>query len=63
MTDQELSFMKLVCSEQTYKEIAEELGLNPRTVDAIRDSLFGKLDVKSRVGLAMYAIKHGLVSI
>jgi two-component system, NarL family, invasion response regulator UvrY len=63
MTDQELSFMKLVCSELTYKEIAEELGLNPRTVDAIRDSLFGKLDVKSRVGLAMYAIKHGLVSI
>ena len=63
MTGQELSFMKLVCSEQTYKEIAEELGLNPRTVDAIRDSLFGKLDVKSRVGLAMYAIKHGLVSI
>jgi two-component system, NarL family, invasion response regulator UvrY len=63
MTDQELSFMKLVCSELTYKEIAEELGLNPRTVDAIRDSLFGKLDVKSRVGLAMYAIKHGLVAI
>lgn len=63
MTDQELGFMKLVCSELTYKEIAEKLGLNPRTVDAIRDSLFGKLDVKSRVGLAMYAIKHGLVSI
>lgn len=63
MTDQELAFMKLVCSELTYKEIAEELGLNPRTVDAIRDSLFGKLDVKSRVGLAMYAIKHGLVAI
>jgi DNA-binding NarL/FixJ family response regulator len=63
MTDQELSFMKLVCSELTYKEIAEELGLNPRTVDAIRDSLFGKLDVKSRVGLAMYAIKHGLVAL
>jgi DNA-binding NarL/FixJ family response regulator len=63
MTDQELAFMKLVCSELTYKEIAEELGLNPRTVDAIRDSLFGKLDVKSRVGLAMYAIKYGLVTI
>ncbi len=63
MTEQEMAFMKLVCSELTYKEIAEELGMNPRSVDAIRDSLFGKLDVKSRVGLAMYAIKHGLVTI
>jgi DNA-binding NarL/FixJ family response regulator len=63
MTEQEITFMKLVCTELTYKEIALELGLNPRTVDAIRDSLFEKLDVKSRVGLAMYAIKHGLVTI
>jgi two-component system, NarL family, invasion response regulator UvrY len=37
--------------------------MNPRTVDALRDSLFEKLEVKSRVGLAMYAIKHGLVAI
>jgi len=63
MTEQEITFMKLVCTELTYKEIAQELGLNPRTVDAIRDSLFEKLDVKSRVGLAMYAIRHGLVTI
>lgn len=63
MTEQELSFMQLVCTEMTYKEIAQELNMNPRTVDALRDSLFEKLEVKSRVGLAMYAIKHGLVSI
>jgi DNA-binding NarL/FixJ family response regulator len=63
MTEQELAFMQLVCTEFTYKEIAQELNMNPRTVDALRDSLFEKLEVKSRVGLAMYAIKHGLVSI
>jgi DNA-binding NarL/FixJ family response regulator len=28
----------------------------------MRDMLFEKLEVKSRVGLAMYAIKHGLIS-
>jgi DNA-binding CsgD family transcriptional regulator len=37
--------------------------MNPRTVDALRDSLFEKLEVKSRVGLVLYAIKHGLVTL
>jgi DNA-binding CsgD family transcriptional regulator len=55
--------MKLSSTELTYKEIAIKMGLNPRTIDSIRDGLFEKLDVKSRVGLAMYAIKHGLVTI
>ena len=63
MSEHELYFMRLVCSEMTYKEIAQVMSMNPRTVDALRDSLFEKLDVKSRVGLAMYSIKHGLVSI
>ena len=63
MSEQELSFMQLVCSEMTYKEIAQVMKMNPRTVDALRDSLFEKLEVKSRVGLAMYSIKHGLVNI
>jgi two-component system, NarL family, invasion response regulator UvrY len=63
MSEQELEFMQHVCSEMTYKEIAQLMNMNPRTVDALRDSLFEKLDVKSRVGLAMYSIRHGLVSI
>lgn len=58
----EISFMKLACTELTYKEIATELGLNPRSVDNLRDALFTRFDVKSRVGLAMYAIKHGIVT-
>ena len=63
MTEQELTFMQLVCTELTYKEIAQEMKMNPRTVDALRDSLFEKLEVRSRVGLVLYAIKHGLVTL
>ncbi len=62
LSDQELEFLKLVCSDLTYKEIALKMGLNPRSVDSLRDQLFVKLDVKSRVGLAMVAIKHGVVT-
>ena len=62
LTDQELQFLKLACSDLTYKEIARQMGLNPRTVDTLRDQLFVKLDVKSRVALAMVAIRHGVVT-
>ena len=61
MSELELTFMKLVCSEITYKEIASELKMNPRAIDGMRDTLFTRLDVKSRVGLAMYSIKHGIM--
>lgn len=63
LTEIEISFLQLSCSEMTYKEIAQEMKLNPRGVDNLRDNLFTKLEVKSRVGLAMYAIRHGLVNI
>ena len=62
LSDQELRFLKMICSDLTYKEIAQHLGLNPRAVDTLRDQLFLKLGVKSRVGLAMIAIKHGIMS-
>lgn len=60
LTEMEIRFLKLTCSELTYKEIANEMHLNPRAVDNLRDNLFEKLDVKSRVGLAMYSIRHGI---
>lgn len=62
LTEQEVIFLRHSCTEMTYKEIAEKMGLNPRAVDGIRDELFHRLDVKSRVGLAMYTIRHGLVT-
>jgi DNA-binding NarL/FixJ family response regulator len=63
LSESEIDFLKHVCSEQTYKEIAFELGMNPRAIDGMRDNLFNRLDVKSRVGLAIYAIRHGIVPI
>lgn len=63
LNDIEITFLKLACTEFTYKEIAIEMKLNPRSVDNLRDTLFTKLDIKSRVGLVMYAIRHGIVII
>ena len=60
LNDTEIRFLRLACTEMTYKEIAVQMNLNPRAVDNLRDNLFEKLDVKSRVGLAMYSIRHGI---
>jgi len=60
LTETEIRFLRLTCTEMTYKEIAVNMHLNPRAVDNLRDNLFDKLDVKSRVGLAMYSLKHGI---
>ena len=63
MNDREKDFLKLACSELTYNEIAGIMFLSPKTIDGYRNSLFEKLKVKSRVGLALYAVKHGLVQL
>ena len=59
LSDREKEFLKYTVTEMTYKEIAEKMFCSPRTVESYRDSLFEKLELKTRVGLAVYAIKKG----
>lgn len=63
LSENELTFLRLASTDMTYKEIATLMKISPRTVDNYRDSLFLKLSVKSRVGLAIYAIKSGVVTL
>tara|TARA_Y100000034_G_scaffold105927_1_gene133783 strand:- start:127076 stop:127723 length:648 start_codon:yes stop_codon:yes gene_type:complete len=58
LKEKEITFLKLACTELTYKEIADRMCLSPKTIDGYRDNLFTKLDVKNRVGLVIYAIKN-----
>jgi len=59
--EKETEFLKLCCTEFTYKEIAARLSVSPRTVDGYRDALFEKLNVKTRIGLVMFSVKNGIV--
>jgi len=61
INEKELSFLQWSCTEKSYKEIADEMHVSPRTIDGYRDSLFQKLQVGTRVGLAMYAVRQGIV--
>lgn len=60
LTENELTFLQLACTEMTYKEIAQKMELSPRTIDGYRDELLKKLKVQTRIGLVIFAIKHGL---
>lgn len=59
----EEEFLKWACTELTYKEIADKMFLSPRTIDGYREALFERLELKSRVGLVLFAIKNGIVSV
>ena len=61
MTAKELEFLRLTTSDFTYRQIAAEMGVDYKTIENYRELLFIKLQVKSRIGLAYFAVKRGLV--
>ena len=58
LKEREIEFIKHACTEKTYKEIASDMCLSPKTIEGYRDSIFEKLNLKNRTGLVIYAIKH-----
>jgi DNA-binding NarL/FixJ family response regulator len=63
INERELEFLKYAVTELTYKEIADKMCCSPRTVESYRDSLFEKLNVKSRVGLVISALKNDMLKL
>lgn len=63
LPEREKEFLKWVCTEKTLKEIASEMCLSPRTIDGYRDNLFEKLNVTSRVGLVLFALRTEVVKL
>lgn len=63
LKEREHEFLQLACSDLTYAQIADKMCLSPKSVDHYREALFDKFDVKSRVGLVLFAIKHQMVQL
>ncbi|MBV8326080.1 response regulator transcription factor [Chryseobacterium sp.] len=59
ISEREKEFLKYTVTELSYKEIADKMCCSPRTIESYRDQLCEKLDLKTRVGLAVFAIKNG----
>lgn len=63
INEKEKEFLKHICSEMTYEDIAALIGKSVRTVEGYRDALFQKLKLKNRTELALFAIRSGLVAL
>jgi DNA-binding NarL/FixJ family response regulator len=61
LTSREVEILRLVTSGRTNKQLAEELGVSTRTVDAHLRSIYAKLGVKSRSAATRYAVEHDLI--
>lgn len=62
LTKKEWQFLELSCSEMSYADIAAHMKQSPRTINGYKESIFHKLQVKSRIGLVIYARKNNLCS-
>jgi DNA-binding NarL/FixJ family response regulator len=63
MNDREIEVLRLVCQEHSNQEIADKIFLSVRTVEGYRARLFEKTGSKNLVGLVIFAIKKGIISV
>lgn len=61
LTAREIGVLRLVAAGLSNIQVAESLGISPRTVDAHLVSIYGKLGVNSRSAATRYAVEHKLV--
>lgn len=62
-SEKEKMILQCIAAECTSKEIADQLSMSVRTVEAYRKSLQEKTGSKNSAGLVLYAIKNGLILI
>ena len=60
-TSRELEVIRLICEENTTKEIASKLDISVRTVDGYKENILEKIGAKNIVGIAVYDLKHKLL--
>lgn len=59
-SDRELDIILLTCKDQSVKEIADQLGISPRTVETHRTRIMDKMEVRSAAGIVAFAFKNKL---
>ena len=62
ITARELEILNLISQERSGKYISDLLNISVNTVETHRKNLMKKLNVKSSVGLVIFAVKHNLIT-
>lgn len=59
LSERELAVMRLIAQGHTAKEMADQLGVSPRTLETYKARAMAKLELKSRADLIRYAARCG----
>ena len=62
LTPHELKIVRKIANASSNKEMGQELSISERTVKHHLTNIFNKLGISSRVELAVFALKNGLIS-
>jgi len=62
LTARERELLQLIVELKSTKDIANLLGISPRTIDTHRGNLMQKLNVHSIPELILYAVRKGVIS-
>lgn len=60
LTGREREVLVRVADGKTNREIAEEFGISPRTVETHRERVMAKLRIRTVAGLTRFVLEHGL---
>lgn len=63
LSPRQSEILKLVADGKSMKQIALELGISVKTVEAHRTALMERIDVHEVAGLVRFAAKHGLIDL
>lgn len=58
LTPTERRVLLLIAADQSSKEIAQQLGVSPRTVETHRQNISAKLNVRGSLALVRFALQH-----
>lgn len=62
LTPREREVLHLAAEGRTSSEIADRLGISPRTAETHRGNLMRKLDLHSQTDLVRYSVRRGIVT-
>jgi HD-GYP domain-containing protein (c-di-GMP phosphodiesterase class II) len=63
LTHRELDVLRLAASGLSVAEIGERLRISPKTADNHLQSIYSKIEVKTRAGATLFAIEHGICAL
>lgn len=63
LTDREVEMIYYMATEMTYKQIADKMFLSIKTIEGYRETICEKLEVKTRIGVVISALKQGIIEL